>query len=39
MSDFLYSLLLLAGVIAMVLADDRRTRHRLRRLMNWLVVR
>jgi hypothetical protein len=42
MSDLIYliySLLLLAGMFAMVLADDRRARRRLRQLANWLVIR
>ena len=39
MTDLCYSLLLLTGMITLVLIDDRRARHRLRRLTGWLVTR
>lgn len=39
MHDLLYSLLLLAGLIAVVLVDDRGTRRKLRRLSHWLGTR
>jgi hypothetical protein len=39
MLDLLYSLLPAAGLVAVVLIDDRRTRRRLRRLSHWLVAR
>lgn len=39
MSDLFYSLLLLAGMITIVLIDDRRARRHLYRLVNRLVTR
>lgn len=39
MTDLYYSLLLLAGMITLVLIDDRRARRQLRRLTGWLVNR
>lgn len=39
MHDLIYSLLLLAGLIAVVLIDDRRTRRQLRRFANRLGSR
>lgn len=39
MADFYYSLLLLAGMIALVMADDRRVRRQLYRLANRLMCR
>jgi hypothetical protein len=39
MLDLLYSLLLMAGLIAVVLVDDRKARRKLRRLSQWLAAR
>lgn len=39
MTDLIYNLLLLTGMIALVVADDQKTRRQLRRLAGWLAVR
>ena len=39
MSDLIYNLLLLAGMVALLVADDRKFRRQLYRLANRLVCR